>query len=329
MLKNQVGNYLLYLLSEKRTLRWHDFKKYVEALYGGKAQEKDKYFIYNLSRNLSSLGYIDIGEKNNQTYIKVTPPMLVALPYLTPVFLLTGACAPELLKKIKHHFQSEVKNYKYLPDTVIIKSENIEGLEDKLKNIEFQGNKLTDYIRICKTPVAWNILEFSKSLCEYKQSLTNDDWCSGNSSEIKEVFDPQTLKFKDFKSESLKGNGLSLVKISHFEQSKYYLFSKQKKEKARINLDWGKFFIANQFQKQVLSYHQKTFELSSRMRLPLILERGLTLLSGTLSKYEEKKTNLGKKLEKVFVFKNVPDKLAKLVAQKLGQKLKIGVQDNA
>ena len=65
------------------------------------------------------------------------------------------------------------------------------------------------------------------------------------------------------------------------------------------------------------------------MRLPLTLERGLTLLSGTLSKYEEKKTNLEKKLEKVFVFKNVPDKLARLVAQKLGQKLKIGVQDNA
>ena len=192
MLKNQAGNHLLYLLSEKKTLRWHDFKKYVEALYEKEVLEKDKYFILNLSRNLSSLGYIDIGKDGDNTIVKIAPSMLVALPFITPTFLLTGACCPELLYKMKKHFQHKVKIQNFLPDTIIIKLENIEGLEDQLQNIPFQGNKLSDYIKTCKIPVAWNILEFAGSLCEYKKCLEQE--LSGNSFDIKEVFGYKNVK---------------------------------------------------------------------------------------------------------------------------------------
>ena len=315
MSKRNSGNHLLYLLSEKKTLKWNDFKKYIETLYGGKALEKDKYFILNLSRNLNSFGYIDIGkDSKDNTIVTVTPPMLIALPYMAPTFLLTGACCPELLHKIKEHFQSEIRNHEFLPNTIIIKPENIEDLEDQLQEIVFQGNKLSDYIRICKTPVAWSLLEFSGSLVKYKESLNSD--CSGDSSHIKEAFDIKTLKFKPFQL-NLKNN-VALVKIYHFKGFyKYYLFSiqNQKQKKVEVDLDWGKFFIINQHQKQVLNYNPKNFEFSSALRLPLILERGLTLLSGLPLKYEKRR--------KAFVFKNVPDKIAQLVAEKLGQKLKV------
>ena len=332
MSKKHLGNNLLYLISEKKTLKWNDFKKYVEALYGGKAQEKDKHFIYNLSRNLSSLGYIDIGEKNNQTYIKVTPPMLVVLPYLTPVFLLTGACAPELLKTIKSHFQTEITSSKCLPATVMIKSENREDLEGHLQKIVFQGNKLSDYIKFCKVPIAWNVLEFSGSLGEYKKSLGLDrEWCSGNLSDIKEMFDINDLKFKP--NPSKIQNEISLVKVQYYGHFyKYYLFSKQQEKKVKVNLDWGRFLMAKKCQRQILSYNQKAFELTSLLRLPAILERGLALLSGTYPEFPYEKKNKNhregnsgkkKKENKLFVFKNVPDKIARLVAEKLGQNLKL------
>ena len=163
MFNNQPGNHLIYLLSEKKILKWHDFKKYIEVLYGGKILEKDKYFIFKLSRNFSSLGYIDIGkDTRDNTIIKITPPMLVALPYISPTFLLTGACCPELQKTVKSHFHPEIKTHQWLPNTLIIKPESVEKLENKLQDIVFQGNKLFDYIKVCKTPIAWNILEYCR-----------------------------------------------------------------------------------------------------------------------------------------------------------------------
>ncbi len=316
--KGQPGHYLLYLLSKKKTLRWHDFKKYVEILYGRDSLEKDKYFILNLSRKLSALGYIDIGENNSQTYIKVTPPMLVALPYLTPIFLLTGACIPELLKTIKSHFQTEITSHKCLPATVMIKPENREDLEDHLQKVAFQGNKLSGYIKACEHPIAWDILEFTGDINQYEQSLSLE-WHSGNTSDIKQFFDTSTLKFQNLESKEQFRNDLSLVKISHYEKSHtYYLFKSSNEDKAKVNLDWGRFIMAKQSNCPVLEYDKQTFELCSKLRFPAIFERGLTLLSGIPPIRENKK----------FIFKSVPYKIAELIACKLEQKLRFQNRKN-
>ena len=347
MSKNQFGNNLLYILSEKKSVKWSQFFQYVESLNmqdnclnNQKTNNeestykfnkpKNSYLIYSFSRNLNSLGYLDIGEDNKgNTIVKIAPPMLVELPFIRPTFLLTGARSPELLKIIKNNSKIEVKKTvnKYLPDNITVRPENIETLETWLEETVLQGNRLSSYIKVYKNPVAWSILELSGKLKSYNNNLKSH-WFSGNKSDIQTIFDVDNLSFKTFNIQKSLKYDLSLVKISHYESfHRYYLFNFINEDRVKVNLDWGRFLIAEKLNKSVLEYNSQTFELVSFLRLPLILERGLTLLSGTpprelnsFSKKQQRKDQIVG--EKVFVFKNVSHNIATLVADKLGQKLK-------
>ncbi len=334
MFKNQLGNDFLYLLSEKKSVRWNQLFHYVESL-----NIKENYlnsksrssYLYSFIRNLSSLGYLDMGEDDEgNTIVKIAPPMLVELPFIRPTFLLTGARSPELLRIIKSNSRIKVKRImnKYLPDKIIVRPENIKILEAWLEETTFQGNQLSSYIKIYKNPVAWSILEFSGNLTLYEDSL-NSHWFSGNKLHIQKVFDISDLKFKTFNTQqSSKYNDVSLVKISHYESFyKYYLFNFINEDQVKVNLDWGRFLIAKKVNTSVLEYNSRTFELISFLRLPLILERGLTLLSSTppreLKSFLEKQQGKNQSIRgEVFVFKNIPHKIATLIADKLGQELK-------
>ncbi len=307
MSKNQSGNHLLYLLSEKKSLSWSDFRKYVELLYTRQITEQEsKYFAYNLARDLSALGYIDIGETNDQTFVQVAPPMLVALPFIQPTFLLTGGRSFHLLKTLKMHINIDIKTNKHLPDTIIIKPEDIQSLEAQWDQVKFQGNQLSSYIKICKEPIAWSILEFAENLSDYEEYL-NPHWHSGQASDIKEVFDLTQLTFKKFNQNQSLKKELSLIKLSHYNNYyKYYLFKKSNECKVKVHLDQGRWLILKNSSKSILKYNKKTFELSSDLRLPPLLERALTMLSGSLPQKERRK----------FIFKNVPYEIAKLIENK-------------
>ena len=358
MYKNQFGNNLLYLLSEKsekKPLKWTVFKGYVEDLCQHQAIRYDEkihqvnysknlkdnvknpsknrnYNSWLLARDLSAMAYLDMGGKTGETVVKVAPPMLAELPFCKLIFLLTGARSPELLstikKSVKNHskVEVEIKLHSRLPDTVFIKSENRSILQEWLNDTSFQGNILSDYIKISPKPPAWDILEFAGSLIDYKDSL-DTELLEGDSADIKKIFDINSLNFKPFnKDKNRLEHDLSLVKILHQEAYyKYYLFSKTDQKKVEIQLDWGKFLIAKQLNYLVLKYDKQTFKLSSSLRLPIILERGLTLLSGNpcedLKSDKNKKYKSQEKRKSNWIFKNVPYKAAKLVADKLGQEL--------
>ena len=323
MSKDQFGNKLLYILSEKRSLAWNQFRNYINDLSLENSFPNDQ--IYPLARSLSSLAYLDIGEnKRGATITKVAPPALIELPSIRLTFLLTGARSLELLQIMKNNPKIEFQKtkYSYLPDQIIVRPESIKTLESWLEKTKLQGNRLSDYIKLYKQPVAWNLLEWSGDLKDYEEQL-NSHWFNGDESEIKEIFDIENLKFIPFNNEKTL-QSLSLVKIFHYESFyKYYLFDFTKEDKVKVNLDWGKFLILKKSTKSVLEYNSQTFELTSFLQLPLILERGLTLLSGApprdLSSFSKKQKTQQKK---AFVFKNVPYKIAKLVADKLGQELK-------
>ena len=388
MSNSQFGNNLLYLLSEKKSLKWTVFKKYIEYLYRqNKTAEHNKkdrganhskilegdiknfsrkqsYDFWRLARDLSAMAYLDMGGKTGETVVEIAPPMLAELPFWKPVFLLTGARSPELLRTIKKSVKGclkieiEIKTQVQLPDTVFIRPESKTILQEWLEDTDFQGNKLSDYIEISSNPPAWNILEFADSLMDYEKSL-NEEWFSGDRAHIKEIFDINSLKFKPFNADknSLK-NDLSLVKIFYYDQDqfyKYYLFSKENENIVEIQPDWGKFLIMPKEREKnekcsktdllILKYNKKTFELVSFLPMPYIFERGLALLSGqppekknlNNSSFVESSLNpsfprkqKSKKLskqssaknhERGFIFKNVPFKIALLVAKKLEQNL--------
>ena len=294
MSNNQLGNNLLYLLSEKKSLKWSQFRQYAEYLciqnkFDKKEMEKPQTNLHSkaleseaedclqkqpinfwfLARELSAMAYLDIEGKTGEKVFKITAPTLAELPFTKPAFLLTGARSPKLLKAVKETAKKcsgiddvEIKTHNSFPDTVILKPESKVILQKWLKNTSFQGDKLSDYIRISESsPPAWNILEFAGSLTDYKESLETD-WYDGDKQEIKEIFDIKSLKFKAFDSDkdSLE-NDLSLVKIFHQEYFyKYYLFLKQKEDKVEVQPDWGKFLIlSKQSKKSVLEYNKKTF----------------------------------------------------------------------
>ena len=292
--------------------------------------QNGNYDSWRLARNLSAMAYLNMGGKTGETVVKIALPMLAELPFWQPVFLLTGARSPELLRTIKKSIKNypkielEIQKYRELPDSVVIKPETKAILQEWFKNTGFQGNSLSDYIKISPNPPAWNILEFAGSLMKYEKSL-NDDWFSGDKVHIKEIFDINSLQFKPFNAEQNRLEyELSLVKIFHQEAYyKYYLFSKVNQEKIEVQLDWGRLFVlAKQAQSPILKYHKKTFELISSLPLPFIFERGLTLLSGKPpSKIKEKKQSKKSRVDSN-IFKNVPYKIALLVANKLGQNLK-------
>ena len=322
---DHFGNNILYLLSEKKSIQWTKFRQYVEML--NHKEKSNSYFIYSLSRKLNALGYLDIEKDNKENkMLKTALPQLIELPFIKLTFLLTGARSPELLKIMKSASSIEVKKIKNkcFPDTVIVKPENIEALETWLKTTSFQGNKLSDYIQICKNPLAWNILESSENdIMSYEESLKKN-WFSVDKSSIQEIFDINELKFKPFKENNLIQDR-SLIKIFHKENYyKYYLFNKNNKDGVNVDLDWGKFLMIKQSNKSILKYNKDTFELESSLRLPLKLERGLTLLSGYSAEpnfdLNKEQKNYGRK-KPPFVFKKVSYKIAGIVANKLGQKL--------
>ena len=365
MYKNQLGNNFLYLLSEKRVIKWHKSKQYTEVLkkqdeslknniptldekpeISNFSKKNYSYWHYSMIRKLSALGYLDIGEnKTGETLIQIAPPMLIEMPCIYPSFLLTGARSPDFLKAIKKAVGSfskiKVKKQNDLPDTVIIEPKSQLTLKNCLEKLTFQGNKMSSYIKISNHPVAWNILEFSGDLKSYEKTL-NSHWCSGNLSNIEKIFSIDSFQFKSFNSDSDKlKQDLSLVKISHYENfSKYFLFKKENNDRVKVNLDWGRFLIAKQSKCSVLKYNKQTFELKSSLRLPLLLERGLTLLSSnpplkkdSLGDYrniknrkvkidQRKAKRVDKNKNSNWTFKGVPYKIARLVADKLGQEFK-------
>ena len=345
MSSSQFGNKFLYLLSEKKSITWSKSKECAESL---KQQEnslknhksfKKKLGHFSIIRKFSSLGYLDVGEiTKGKTIIQIAPPMLIELPFMQLSFLLTGARSPAFVATVKKAVKgcSEVKIYeqKDLPDTVIIESESQTALKKSLECCRFQGNKLSSYIQISQKPVAWDILEFAGNLESYKQSLS-PHWFSGSKSDIKEIFNVDSFEFKEFNPDNDKlENDMSLVKIVQYDSfSKYFLFKKENNDKVEVDLDWGKLLMAKQSKYPFLKYNKQDFELSSTLRLPSVWERGLTLLSGSppvkLKYYNNSKNREKPKSNKKYkiknnpwIFKNVPYEIAKLVSNKLNQKLK-------
>lgn len=321
MSKNKLGNNLLYLLSEKKLLKYSDFKKHIEYLYRDVNNHIDHIPYSQIFRGLSSLGYMDIGQKaqTGTTMVQVAPTTLVELPFMQPAFLLTGMRTPELLKTFSNSFLDvRITSYKYLPDTVIVYPEDRAGLKNWLENTAFQGNKLSSYIVMRDRPIAWDILELAGDLKSYQSHL---EWLSGGDlSSVTKVFDVSSGFFKPFHSNRVTDD-ISLVEVSLYNNSycKYFLFKKEDHTQVQIDRDWGQFMVAYQSGTPVLKYNIQKFELSSVYPFPYLFERGLALLSGC---YPHRRKNPGDGVSH-YVFQYVPEQIANLVSDKLGQKLQI------
>ena len=277
------------------------FKGYIDKMYSS----RDKYFAYRLTRNLSALGYLGLGnDKKGRAMVSVSPPLLIELPFISPQFMLTGARSPELLSAIKD--TATVKLHEDLPDSVFI------GHDDKDKVLSekmMHGDTLSSFLKIPARPLAWSTLEFSGNLSDYRQSLK---WHDGDREHIKEILDQQKMKFKNYDGGKIEGE--ALVKVSHYEKfSRHYLLNTDKNTMAKVSLDWGRFLALQATNQQVLKYDKHRLIFRSSLFLPVLLERGLALCAGKPPKRYNGKQE--------YSFTKIVPKVAKLVADKLQQQL--------
>ena len=300
VLDNRVGNNLLYLLSQKKAMLYTRFKGHIDKM----CRSSDKYFAYRLTRNLSALGYLGIGnDKKGRAVVSVFPPLLIELPFIAPQFMITGARSPELLDATKDIATIEIHDD--LPDSIFISEDNKANLLER----RLHGDTVAAFLKVPSHPWAWNILQFSGNVLEYRKSLK---WNEGNRDNIKEIFDIQDMEFKPYNGERMEGE--VLVRVSHYEKfSRCYLFNTENNKMAKINLDWGRFLALQETNRQVLRYDKRNLMLISTVFLPSLLERGLALCAGKIPKRYKGKQE--------YFFTKIAPKAAKLVADKLQQQL--------
>ncbi len=318
MSKDNWCNSLLYILSEKsfdKYLLFSEFKKYINILRPSLIEEQFQYFEYNLFRQLSGLGHINILQSQEGLTFKINSPKLILLHFIRPVFLLIGARTEDLIDEInimckKNSFIFDRKKNKDLPDTITIIPDSLENFK---KRLECPTNTLKDYVEIYTNPVGEDILNSVPSLTSYRQSLNN--WISANPSQIEKVFDIEKLKFRDFQEHQKRNHNFLGKALLHGNIPQYYLFKSSCNEKVKIDLDWGRFVVLPEYSENgMLQYNQSDLKLTSHLRLPLILERGLSLFYGISVETDGP-------FPFPFIFQHVHFEVAQTVSRKLKQRL--------
>ena len=313
MCKDKLENYLLYILSQKKRLRFSRFKDYINTLSSNKG--KDKFYAYNLVRILNALSYIDIKNTQSGIVINVNHSRLIPLHFLKPTLLLTGARTEDLIEDIKKMCKKYFWNFHRdqndnLPDTIRIEIGDIEDFKEKWRHSD---NLLFNYIEVYENQVGPDILNSCMDCDKYQKPL--DSWYKPEYElSIKKVFNTKSLEF-DIPAYQ-KDTDMYLVKIvGEYGLYSYYLFRQSNQDRLKVDLDWGKFIVLKN--KDILQYNKSTFELCSKIRLPSILERSLTLFFGIppVSVKKNKDEN------NVFIFKNISYQVASVVFKKLAQQI--------
>ena len=129
---SNIGNELLYLLSDKKQLTYHQFKQYISS-----------YNVcqpYNLLRDFSAMNYLDIDNSKRIVSVRAMPPMLIELPFVEKSYLLSGARSPQLRQAV--HEIAKIKTHNHIPDTIIINAKHAVFWPDTKINPEVKNKKL-------------------------------------------------------------------------------------------------------------------------------------------------------------------------------------------
>lgn len=292
----KTGNEFLYLLSDKKQLTYSKFKQYISSY---------DFYHYNLLRDFSAMGYLDIDNSKRTIVVRAIPPMLIELPFTKKTYLLSGARSPQLRQVVNE--VARIKTQDHMPETIIIDAKHT----DKLLAKTLYGKRVQDYVRISFRPLAWCLLESANDLQSYEHSTLS--WVAGDREHIKRIFSVEELNFCPCTKENYRGTILAEIK-HHDSFSRYYLFNTKNEEMAKINLDQGRFFVLKQAGRQVLKYDRRKMQLRTEVYLPNHLERALVLCRG------------GQPLRKgtVALFDRISLDVAEYVATKLQQSLQFG-----
>lgn len=319
-------DYLLYYISARRELPWETFKTAYDTLQieqaDAVAHDALSYRRGRIARILDALGHCDIvfGEGGGKVY--AAPPVLARLPargvcravlcgVRNPQTILDLKAACRALKcAVKVDTQNHGREVVCVPRRVVVEAESSELLAKLAKQV---GIGYQD------VPPAWGILQVAGSLQQYMAARS---WSSEQEINwLRNDFHTQSLQFSN--RFTTQDNRLSRygdpIRSGHI----YYLWRGQ--ERARVDVDWGRYALLNADNTYVLLYDARTMRLAvpSTVPLPRLYNRALVVCSGYTPFSIRKPAPSAQKTAPLSldVFVSVPPDIAQLLATKLGQVL--------
>jgi hypothetical protein len=276
---------------------------------------------YETARGFDALGHAELDFGAN-TRLYVAAPALFLLPQSgLPVALLAGARGPGTTKLLAENIAASGRNLQLsldsqrdtsrrFPARVTVTAERTEDLAwlAGVAKLAFR-----------KTPASWAILHFAGSLDEF---LSGCEWLRADRLNWEaRQFDIEQLRF----SVNQSVRELQLVKYIHPSRQYpiYYLW--RNAESARVDPDWGRFFVLRVAGRNVLHYDRATSSvvLPATVPLPKLLARALCLCSGLVASIVPGEAVANSPVSVPFfrVYTAVPHEFAQIVARKLDQTL--------
>ena len=263
-MKTNVFDRLLYYLSHVGGLSWADFKQATTRLIGNKPDFKASTYLISLAR----LGHLDF-DPMKLSYVAIAPAVLVETAVKNR-YVLVGSRVPSLLEKVKKCVSEnggEIRLIpeKYAPMTVVL---------NKLEENTFSA------FESLGIHISW---EFSAKLSGIlpRPRLMNFESEPSFVVNLEKKFNPATLDYEPVGTgENLDG----LYQISQHGPDVYALRSGSYQR--RVPRDWAEWNILAGTP-GLISYMKEfqTWRVSSKLLIPLIVDRCATLCSGSPPKW--------------------------------------------
>ena len=319
---------LLHIVSAWQEMSWPSFRSAFDSLHarlgraGDPGVEAGSRLRWRALRLLDWLGHCDVPGRHGANRIFAAPAVLARLPVTGfPEAILCGTRSPRTSVVLedacrRHRCWLAIDRQSdggggYVPRRFAVGAESDEAIGRVAQETR------ASYLRI---PPALGLLQFSGSVDEYIQSRTEVkaadlDW-------PRRDFDPNILQFR------ARGALPEEVRLSLYEhplrpERFYYLW--RGGSYREVDRDWGGYALLAHAGVHVLAYDPRRFILvvPSGAPLPRLLARACTLCSGHAPRFVRRASCPLVSPEHVgfHVFREVPPAAARIVAEKLRQRL--------
>ncbi len=320
-----MSEQLIYAMSTKGKMKIEDFNDLFRAVsFEGIFEEEsvDVDARRQMIRILDSLGYCEFDFTSRKVHM--CEPALVLLPVTgLPKAVYTGARIPQSIKKLKEAVKKETGKAIFLreqqkgygiqvPSLICIEADSKETLHRIADECKLKSH--------LDRPAAWALASFSASTTEIKGSLHFIP--RSPLSEKARTFNPERIVFTRGGHTAAK----ALTEYTNPQDRQFIHWYWDGDQAAEVHRDWGRYLVLSDEKKSVLIYDesQRFLGVPVTVPLPCLLARALTLCTGTAPAF-------GRTGDKpmagipaghpVHVYTGIAPVIAKLIAEKLDQKL--------
>lgn len=308
---NHSGDSLLYVLSARKELQWKDFTLAVDGLRTRGIEGQSAASLRSrVARALDGLGHIELIRNETELRVAVCKPALVRLPTKSPRAVLAGARTPESWANLRrlaqeHYVTAHLRPHRSLIRDLIAQMISFEAQStDALAALASAAN-----LPFVGEPAAATLAGVAAGLDEISTS-----WKWRTASDItwrRMEFNPDSGCFSYVPS----GNNSRLVRYEDPMRKTFIHWLWSGDTNCEVDPDWAQFWIFKQRSQDVLYYDRIAHELilPKSTHLPKLIARSILLCSGELPSELESSDLLA--------YVGVPQSIAELIAQKLGQNL--------